>query len=86
MYYINIAAHQPHLKTENSQIGTVIRKDEFDCVAVSCPYKLLPKEHMVALVDQPVAGKILAKMGVEINFITSALPSNKSNRMEDSHR
>jgi hypothetical protein len=80
---IDIPVHQPHLKAENSQIGTVIRKDKFDCIAVSCLYKLLPKEHMAALVDQPVTGKTLAKMGVETNFITAAPPSTKSNRMED---
>jgi hypothetical protein len=83
---IDIPAHQPHLKAENSQIGTVVRKDEFDCVAVSCPCKLLPKKHMAALVDQLVTSKIPAKMGVETNFITAASPSTKSNRMEDRRR
>jgi hypothetical protein len=83
---INILAHKPHLKVENIRISTVIRKDELDCVAVSCSYKSLPKEHMAALVDQPVAGKTLAKMGVETNFITAAPPSTKSNRMEDHRR
>jgi hypothetical protein len=80
---IDIPAHQPQLKAENSQIGTVIRKDEFDPIEVSCPYKLLPKEHMAALVDQSVAGKTLAEMGVEMNFITATLLSTKSNWMED---
>jgi hypothetical protein len=83
---INIPAHQPHSKAEKSWIGNIMRKDEFDCVAASCPYKLLPKEHMVALVDQPVANKTLTKVGVETNFINTALPSTKSNQIEDRRR
>ncbi len=83
---IYIPAHQTHLKAENSRIGTIRRKDEFDPIAVSCPYKLLPKEHMATLVDQSVTGKTLAEMGVETNFITAAPPSTKSNQMEDYHR
>jgi hypothetical protein len=83
---INIPAHQPHLKVENSRIATVIRKDERDLIAVSCPYKLLPKEHMAALIDQPVAGKTFTKMGGEMNFITATLPSTESNWMEDHRR
>ncbi len=83
---IGIPAHQPHLKSENSQTGTIIKKDQFDCVAVSYPYKLLPKEHMVALIDQPVAGKTFTKMGVETNFISAAPQSTKINQMEDCRR
>jgi hypothetical protein len=83
---IDIPAHQPHLKAENSRIGTIIRKDEFDSISVSCLYKLLLKKDKAALIDQTVAGKTFTKMGVETNFITAALLCTKSNWMEDHHR
>ncbi len=83
---IDIPAHQPHLKVENSWVGTIIRKDEFDCIAVSCPYKSLSKEHMAAPVDGPVTGKALTKMRVKTNLVSVGPPSTKSNRMEDSCR
>jgi hypothetical protein len=38
-------------------------------IAVRNPDKSLPKEHMVVLVNSPVAGKTLAKVGMEANFI-----------------
>jgi hypothetical protein len=78
---IDIPANQPHLKAENSWVGTVIRKDKFDCVAVSRPYKSLSKEHMAALVDGPVTGKTLAKMRVKTNLVSVGPPSTKSNWM-----
>jgi hypothetical protein len=81
---INIPAHQPHLKAKNSWVGTIIGKDEFNRVAVGCPYKSLSKEHMVALVYCPVTGKTLAKMRVKTNLISAGPPSTKSNRMKDS--
>jgi hypothetical protein len=78
---INIPAHQKHLKAENSWVSTVIRKDKFDCVAVSCPYKLVSKEHMAALVDGPVTGKALTKMRVKTNLVSARPPSTESNQM-----
>jgi hypothetical protein len=78
---INIPAHQLHLKAENSLVGTTIRKDKFDCVAVSRPYKLLSKEHMVALVDELVTSKALAKMKVKMNLVSAGPLSTKSNQM-----
>jgi hypothetical protein len=83
---IDIPAHQLHLKVENSWVGTVIRKDEFNCVVVSRPYKSLSKEHMAALVDGPVTGEALTKMRVKMNLVSTGPPSTKSNRMEDSRR
>ncbi len=83
---INIPAHQPHLKAKNSWVGTFIRKDEFNCIAVGCPFKLLSKEHMAALVDCPVTGKTLAKMIVKRNLVSTGPPSTKSNWMKDSRR
>jgi hypothetical protein len=45
-----ITIHQTHLQAQNGWVGTVVGKDELNCITVSSPHKALAKEHMAALV------------------------------------
>ncbi len=49
MYNVDIPTHQMHLQVGDSWVGTVIWKDEFNCIAISSPHKVLAKEHVAAL-------------------------------------
>jgi hypothetical protein len=44
---------------------------------------VLAKEHVVILVNNPVASKTFSQMGVQSNFIASASSTAKSNRADD---
>jgi hypothetical protein len=77
---IDIPAHQLHLKAENSWVGTIKGKDEFNHIAVSRPYKSLSKEHMATLVDGPVTDEALTKMRVKTNLVSAGPPSTKATR------
>jgi hypothetical protein len=83
---VDIPTHQTHLQAENGWVGTVVGKDEFNCITVSSPHKVLAKEHMAALVHCPITGESFTKMRVEHNFIPTTAPGTKSNWMMNSHR
>jgi hypothetical protein len=81
---IDIPAHQAHLEAENRWVGTIIRKDELNRIAVGCPHESLSKEHMTTFVYCPVTSEALTQMRVKVNLVATGPPSTKSNWMEDS--
>jgi hypothetical protein len=80
---VDIPAHQTHLQAEDGWVGTVIGKDKFNCIAISCPHKTLAKEHVAALVHGPIPRETFTKMRVEPNFISAAAPGTKGDWMKN---
>ncbi len=70
----DIPTHQTHLQAENGWVGTVIGKDEINCITVSSPHKALAKEHMAGLVHCSITGESFTKIRVKPNFISAAAP------------
>jgi hypothetical protein len=81
---VDIPAHQAHLQTQDSRVAALLRENEFDGVTVHNPNKTLRKDVMSDFVDTVVACETLAKMGVQLNFVSAAFPSTKANGVEDS--
>jgi hypothetical protein len=81
---VNIPTHQTHLQAENGWVGTVVGKNEFNCITVSSPHEALAKEHMAALVQCPITGEFFTKMRVEPNFIPAAAPGTECGWMKNS--
>jgi hypothetical protein len=77
MHYIHVPAHMPHLKRQNSWIGTFIREDKSNSIAIRYPYESCAKEHVPVLVDGPIAGESLAKMGVKASLIFATVTAAK---------
>jgi hypothetical protein len=77
VHYIHGPAHKPHLKTQNSRIGTFVREDESNGVAIRYPCKSCAKEHVLVLVYGPIAGESLAKMGVKASLVSATLTAAK---------
>ena len=59
---IDVPTHETHLKAKDSLVGTVVRQNEFDRVAVGYPNKSAAIAHVPDLVHRPVAGKSFAKV------------------------
>jgi hypothetical protein len=86
MDYVNILAHQTHLQAKDGVVGTLIGKNEMDCVTVDNPHKALTKKHMAVLVHCPITRESLAQMRVQSNLIAMAMMSTKCNQVKDSRR
>jgi hypothetical protein len=80
---IGIPTHQTHLQVEDGWVGTIIGKDEFNCITVSRPHKTLAKEHVVALVHGLIPRETFTEMRVEPNFISAAAPGTKCDWMKN---
>ncbi len=70
---VDISAHQTHLQAEDGWVGTVIEKDEFNCITISGPHKTLAKEHVAALVHGPIPRETFTKVRVEPTFFSAAV-------------
>jgi hypothetical protein len=84
MDYVDIPAHQMHPHAKDGMVGTVVGKNEMDCVTVGNPHKALTKKHMAALVHCPITRESLAQMRVQSNLIAMATMSTECNRVKDS--
>jgi hypothetical protein len=84
MDYVNIPAHQTHLHAKDGMVGTIVGKNETDCITVGNPHKALTKKHMAALVHCPITRESLAEMRVQSNLIATATMSTKCNQVKDS--
>jgi hypothetical protein len=80
---VNIPAHQAHLQTQDSRVATIIRKNEFDGIAVRNPNKLLPEDIMPDFVDTIITYKAFTQMKVQPYFVAAAFPSSEANWVED---
>ncbi len=69
MHYIHVPAHKLHLKMQNSWIGTFVREDEFNGIAIRYLYESCAKEHVPVPVYDPIARESLTKMGVKASLI-----------------
>jgi hypothetical protein len=86
MNNIYVPAHETHLETQNCWVISIIRQNESDCIAVSDPHGALPEKHVMALVNTPVTGKPLPKVGVQSNIISMASLTAKGNGADDGGR
>jgi len=59
---IHIPAHEAHLQPKDGGITAIVGYDEFDSIAIRNPSKTLPKTHMAAFVDGPIARKAFAQV------------------------
>jgi hypothetical protein len=84
MDYINITAHQTHLPAKDGMVGTVIGKDELDCITVSNPHTALTKERMAASVHSLITREPFSQMPGQPKNISTATPT-KCDWMKDSH-
>jgi hypothetical protein len=73
MHYIHVPAHKPHLKMNNSWIGTFVRYNESNGLAICYPYESCAKKHVPVLVYGSIAGESLAKMGVKASLVSVTL-------------
>jgi hypothetical protein len=69
MDYVDIPTHQMHLQAKDGMVGTIIGKNEMDCITVGNPYTTLTKKHMVALVHCPITRESLVQMRVQSNLL-----------------
>jgi hypothetical protein len=60
MDYVDIPAHQTHLQAKDGMVGTVVGKDETDCLIVGNPHKALTKKHVAPLVHCRITRESLA--------------------------
>ena len=74
---IHVSTHKAHLKAKDSLIGSVVRKDKFDSIAVSDPDKSTTVAHMAYFVHSPVPAKAFTKVGMKMLFIPPSTPGAK---------
>ena len=60
-----------HLQAKDGLVGTVIREDKFDCIAICYPDKASAVAHVPNLIHCPIPGEAFAKVQVEEPFIAT---------------
>ena len=69
---VHIPPHKTHLKPQNGRVATVVRQDEFDCIAIGYPNEAMAVAQVMAFVDRPVPSETFAEMGVQSCFVSSS--------------
>jgi len=83
VFDIHVPAHKPHLQAKDGRIPPIVRQDKLDCIAICNPSKSLTKAHVAVFLNGPIAGKTLAKMGVQFCLVATCTAATKCNGVKD---